>query len=85
MPKARHGSTAERDQVLATLPSYHFEGVAFEAYTAPEAGSLTLERFFNTISHLHTYAASAAETASILHGGAGPGWVDEGAGFIVHT
>jgi Ca2+-binding RTX toxin-like protein len=78
-------STAERDQVLATLPSYHFEGVGFEAYTAPGDGTLTLERFFNTQSHLHHYAASAAEIASIQSGGAGPGWVDEGAGFIVHT
>ena len=78
-------STAERDQVLATLPSYHFEGVAFEAFTAPEAGTITLERFFNTQSHLHTFGASAAENASIRSGGAGPGWVDEGAGFIVHA
>ncbi|MGZ5530179.1 MAG: hypothetical protein ACXWJB_15995 [Limisphaerales bacterium] len=78
-------STAERDQVLGTLPSYHFEGVGFEAYNAPGDGTLTLERFFNTQSHLHHYAASPAEIASILNGGAGPGWVDEGAGFIVHT
>ena len=78
-------STAERDHVMATLPSYHYEGVAFEAYSAPGDGTLTLERFFNTQTHLHHYAASAAETASILNGGAGPGWVDEGAGFIVHA
>jgi Repeat of unknown function (DUF5648)/Cadherin domain len=78
-------STAERDQVLATLPSYHFEGVGFEAYSAPGDGTLTLERFFNTQTHLHHYAASAAEIASIQSGGAGPAWVDEGAGFIVHT
>jgi Repeat of unknown function (DUF5648)/FG-GAP-like repeat len=77
-------STAERDHVLATLPSYHFEGIAFEAYTAPGTDTLTLERFFNTQSHLHHYAASPAEIASIQSGGAGPGWVDEGAGFIVH-
>jgi Repeat of unknown function (DUF5648)/RTX calcium-binding nonapeptide repeat (4 copies) len=78
-------STAERDNVIASLPSYHFEGVAFEAYSAPGDGTLTLERFFNTQTHLHHYAASAAEIASIQGGGAGPGWVDEGAGFIVHT
>jgi Repeat of unknown function (DUF5648) len=78
-------SVAERDQVLATLPSYHFEGVGFQSYNAPGDGTLTLERFFNTQSHLHHYAASPAEIASILSGGAGPGWVDEGAGFIVHA
>lgn len=78
-------SVAERDQILATLPSYHFEGVAFEAYDRSGTGTLTLERFFNTSSHLHTYAASAAEITSILNGGAGPGWVDEGPSFIVHA
>jgi Repeat of unknown function (DUF5648) len=59
-----------------------FLGVGFQAYNAPGTGTLTLERFFNTQSHLHHYAASTAEIASIL---AGPGWVDEGAGFIVHA
>jgi Repeat of unknown function (DUF5648) len=78
-------NVAERDQVIATLPSYHYEGIAFEAYSAPGDGTLTLERFYNTQSHLHHYAASPAEIASILSGGAGPGWVDEGAGFIVHA
>jgi hypothetical protein len=78
-------STAERDQVIATLPSYHYEGIAFEAYSAPGDDTLTLERFYNMQTHLHRYAASAEETAAILHGSAGPGWVDEGAGFIVHA
>ena len=78
-------SAAERAQVTATLPSYHDEGVAFESFVGADAGvpTLTLERFFNNISKVHTYAASAAEIASILSGGAGPGWADEGAGFIV--
>ena len=78
-------SAAERAQILATLPSYHYEGVAFEAYQAAAPGTVTLERFFNTILNVHHYSASAGETASIAHGGAGPGWVDEGPGFIVHT
>ena len=78
-------SLAERNQVIATLPSYHYEGVAFEAYQNTGTDTLTLERFFNTQSHLHHYAASPAEIASIQNGGAGPGWVDEGAGFIVHA
>jgi Repeat of unknown function (DUF5648) len=78
-------STAERDNIIAHNPTYHLEGVAFEAYTAPEAGTLTLERFFNTIYGVHHYSASAAETASINAGAVGPGWVDEGHGFIVHT
>jgi Repeat of unknown function (DUF5648) len=78
-------SLAERNQVMATLPSYHYEGVAFEAYNAPGDGALAVERFVNAQTHLHHYAASAAEITSILAGGAGPGWVDEGIGFFVHA
>ncbi|MGY3408357.1 hypothetical protein ACVWZV_004470 [Bradyrhizobium sp. GM5.1] len=78
-------STEERDFIIAHTPTLHFEGVAFQSYTAADAATLTLERFFNTISGLHHYSASAVETASINGGAAGPGWVDEGAGFIVHA
>jgi V8-like Glu-specific endopeptidase len=81
-------SAAERAYINNTpllAAEYHDEGVAFQDYTAAGPGTLTLERFFNTISHMHTYGASAAENASIRSGGAGPGWVDEGPSFIVHT
>jgi V8-like Glu-specific endopeptidase len=78
-------SAAERNNIIAHNPTYHFEGVAFEAYTVPAAGTLTLERFFNTIYGVHHYSASAAETAAINAGAVGPGWVEEGPGFIVHT
>ena len=79
-------SVEERDSVGSTLTSYHYEGVAFQAYTSTAGeGRETLERFYNTETHVHHYSASAGETQGILHGSAGPGWVDEGAGFIVHT
>jgi len=81
-------SVAERDFVKQTQPNYVDEGVAFEAYAnAGEAGSgaLTLERFFNTNTQLHHYSASASETNGINQGAAGPGWIDEGPGFIVHV
>lgn len=81
-------SAAERDNINNTpslATEYHYEGVAFQDYTSAGPGTLTLERFFNTISHMHTYGASAAENISIRSGGAGPGWIDEGPSFIVHT
>jgi hypothetical protein len=59
--------------------------VAFEAYAdATSPGTVTLERFYNTETHVHHFSADAAETASIKAGHAGQGWVDEGAGFTVH-
>jgi hypothetical protein len=80
-------SAAERDQILKTLPSYHYEGVAFQAYADPSAagsGADTLERFYNTTTHVHHYAASAQEGYAINHGSAGAGWVDDGPAFTVH-
>jgi hypothetical protein len=78
----------ERDQIVKTLPNYHYEGVAFEAYASPSdagSGGLTLERFFNTQTGQHHFAGNAEEATGINHGAAGPGWVDEGAGFTVHV
>jgi beta-glucanase (GH16 family) len=78
-------NAGERDQIIQTTPSYRYEGVAFEAYAdASTPGTVTLERFFNTQTGQHHFAGSAEEAAGINHGGAGPGWVDEGRGFTVH-
>ncbi|KAB1070601.1 hypothetical protein [Methylobacterium soli] len=81
-------SADEKASILKTLPTYHYEGVAFEAYNTPTAnafGEVTLERFFNTTTGVHHYAADASEAYGINHGTAGPGWVDEGPGFTVHV
>lgn len=76
----------ERDVIQNTLPNYHYEGVAFEAYINPAAsGGLTLERFYNTQSNQHHFAADAREAYGINHGEAGPNWVDEGPGLNVHV
>ena len=76
----------ERDVTIATVKHYQYEGVAFQVYAqAGGEGTFTLDRFFNKVSGEHHYAASASETAGIKGGLAGPGWVDEGAGFTVHT
>jgi len=74
---------SERDGLLKGGTSYHYEGVAFEAF-ASEGGSGTaaVERFFNTETGQHHYAL-AEEATGIRHGAAGSGWVDEGKAFIV--
>lgn len=78
-------SADERDWIVGTLKTYHYEGVAFQAYTDMAGeGRETLERFYNTETHVHHFSASAGETQGILQGAAGTGWIDEGAGFIVH-
>ncbi len=77
-------SVSERDFLIANTPSYRYEGVGFQAYTdGSTPGSYTLERFYNTITGSHHFAASDAETLGIRSGAAGAGWRDEGAGFFV--
>jgi hypothetical protein len=80
-------SAQERDIVIKTAPQFHYEGVGFQAYTDAASagpGGLTLERFYNTQTGLHHFAANAEEAYGINHGAAGAGWVDEGAAFTVH-
>jgi hypothetical protein len=78
-------SEAERDQVIRTLPTFQYEGIAFQAYTsaAGHSDALVLDRFYNTQTNLHHFSGSAGETASILAGQAGAGWVLEGPGFTM--
>lgn len=79
-------SVNERDGIIANLANYKFEGVAFEAYNeAAGVGHITLERFFNTQTGQHHFAANAEEAASINMGQQGAGWVDEGKAFTVHV
>ncbi len=77
---------AERDWVMRTLSSYQYEGVAFQAYKdTPGDGHVTLERFYNTSTHLHHYSADAGETADIKAGHVGASWLDEGPSLVVHV
>ena len=77
-------STAERDGILKALPSFQYEGVAFQAYADSAADTVTLERFYNTTTHLHHFALPD-EAEAMRHGSAGAGWIDEGKGLTVHV
>lgn len=57
--------TAERDAVIAHLPTYVFEGTAFHAHSAQVMGLSPVHRFFNTVSGTHFYTMGAAEKAYI--------------------
>lgn len=58
-------SEAERDQVIETLPQFHYEGPAFTVSTTPQDGLLPVYRFFNTATGVHLYTISEAEKAHI--------------------
>jgi hypothetical protein len=79
-------SLNERDTIIQNYSQqFHYEGMAFEAYASPAGdGHVTLERFYNQVTGVHHLSPNAEETASILSGAQGRGWVDEGAAFTVH-
>jgi lysyl endopeptidase len=60
-------SAIEKDNVIATLPQFNFEGISFNAYTAPTAGMSAVYRFFNTQTGAHFYTISTVERDSIIN------------------
>lgn len=55
----------ERDQVIATLPQFRYEGPAFTVSATPQEGLLPVYRFLNTTTGVHLYTISEAEKAHI--------------------
>lgn len=73
------GSAAERDWVVATLPSYVYEGEAFYAYSAATAGLSPVYRFYNTATGAHFYTINLLERDHVAaayptFGYEGPAW-----------
>lgn len=59
-------SVAERDGIIATLPTYQYEGAAFYAAVQTGADLEAVTRFFNTRSESHFYTISRAERDSVI-------------------
>jgi hypothetical protein len=60
------GSATEKDSVIANLPTYKYEGVAFYTYAKASTGTSPVYRFYNTTSGTHFYTISEAEKASVV-------------------
>lgn len=54
-------SQSERDNVIATLPQFNYEGVAFHVSAAAEPGLSPVYRYFNTLSGVHFFTISETE------------------------
>ena len=76
----------ERDSIIENLPGMVYEGVSFQAYSGNTnvGGQLSLKRFFDPTRGDHHFAPPA-EASAIQNGSAGPNWVDEGPGLMVHV
>lgn len=59
-------SAAERDNVIATLPTFKYEGTAFYAYSSVSGSNSTVFRFYNTLNGSHFFTISAAERDWVL-------------------
>ena len=57
---------AEKDNVIATLPQFSFEGIAYQAFNAPGAEREAVFRFFNTETGTHFYTSNEAEKDNII-------------------
>ena len=58
-------STAERDNVQATLPFMSYEGPAFYSSATTVPGLSPVHRFYNTQTGVHFYTISEAERANV--------------------
>lgn len=59
-------SAAERDNVMATLPSYNYEGISWYARATSGNNALPLYRFFNPTTGTHFYTISQAEKDGLV-------------------
>ena len=72
-------SEAERDNVIGTLPSFQYEGPAFEVSLSQQGDLSPVYRFFNTQTGVHFYTISEDERALIL--ASLPHYQDEGIAY----
>jgi hypothetical protein len=56
----------ERDNVIATLPDFQYEGPVFQVYASQTATTSPVYRFFNHNDGTHFYTMSAAERDNVL-------------------
>lgn len=57
---------AEKDNIIATLPDFSFEGIAYQAFNAPGTEREAVFRFFNTETGTHFYTSNEAEKDNII-------------------
>ena len=59
-------SSLERDTVIASFPTFHYEGVAYQVYANAQPATSAVYRFFNTATGVHFYTISADQRDIVL-------------------
>ncbi|MFA4817333.1 MAG: M4 family metallopeptidase [Parcubacteria group bacterium] len=60
-------NSAEKDNIIATLPVWNYEGIAYYTYSTSQPGTTAVYRFFNKIQGNHFYTTSATEKDNIIN------------------
>ncbi len=74
-------SAAEKDHLIATDPSWAYEGVSYCAFPKAEPGTRPLYRFWSSQFGKHFYTASAAEKDHLI--ATDPRYAYEGIAYYV--
>lgn len=77
------GGADERDVIIASFPTYHYEGVAFGAAHAVTDDTAPLWRFFNTVTKSHFWTISVEERDSVIENL--PQYIIEGRAFDAYA
>lgn len=77
------GSAIEAENVKNTLPTYSFEGSAFQKNDGAGADAINVYRFYNTVQGAHFYTANAEEVAQIR--ATLSGFAYEGVAYQAHS
>jgi uncharacterized delta-60 repeat protein len=59
-------SAQERDEVIANLPQFQFEGIAFYALTSPTEDTQPVYRFYNRLTGTHFYTIGVEERDRVV-------------------
>lgn len=74
---------AEKNNILATLPSFRFEGNSFDSNAVKDStGAVPVYRLYNKVTGVHVYTINESEKATILATGS---YNDEGIAYYAYN
>lgn len=79
-------SVAERDQIISSYPldQWTYEGAVYNAFAAPEAGTVPLYRFWSSAFGGHFFTTSEAEKEMVIANYDDYTWLFEGIAYYVY-
>ena len=76
-------SAPEKDTIIATDPSWHYEGIAYNAFTTSDATLTPVYRFWSDAKQGHFFTVSSEEKDNII--ATDPSWRYEGIAYYAYA